>query len=137
MKTEAASNEEADKQRREEVEFRNATDSLAHQVEKMLNENRDKIGSSDAEEIEKALATVRAALADGDMDRIRTARGEVEKASHRLAELMYQKTADSGDAAPDPGRPARRPLRPGGGKRKGNGAADDIIDAGGSGRELT
>ncbi len=128
MKTEAASNEEADKERREEVEFRNETDSLAHQVEKMLNENRDKIGSSDAEEIEKALATVRAALADGDMDRIRTARGEVEKASHRLAELMYQKTADSGDAAPDPAAPPPPPP-PGGGKRKGNGAADDIIDA--------
>ena len=109
MKAEAASNEATDKTRREEVEFRNETDSLAHQVEKMLNENRDKIGSSDAEEIEKALATVRAALADGDMDRLRTARSEVEKASHRLAELMYKKTADSDEAAPDPAAPPPPP----------------------------
>ena len=132
MKAEAASNEEADQQRKEEVEFRNETDSLAHQVEKMLNENRDKIESSDAEEIEKALATVRAALADSDLERIRTARAEVEKASHRLAEVMYKKSSDGDGAAgaQDPAAPPPPPPPPGGGKRKGNGAADDgIIDA--------
>ena len=130
MKAEATSNEEADKQRKEEVEFRNETDSLAHQVEKMLNENRDKIESSDAEEIEKSLATVRAALADGDMERIRSARSDVEKASHRLAEVMYKKSSDGDAAAQDPATPPPPPPPPGGGKRKGNGAADDdIIDA--------
>ena len=109
MKEEASSNEEVDKQRKEEVEFRNETDSLAHQVEKMLNENRDKIESSDAEEIEKALATVRAALADSDMERIRTARADVEKASHRLAELMYKKSSDADGAAQDAAGPPPPP----------------------------
>ena len=128
MKSEAAANEDADKTRREEVEFRNVTDSLAHQVEKTLNENRGVLDASATAEVEAAVAQARAALADQDMDRIRKAHEELEKASHRLAEVMYrQKTESAGDAdAPPP------PPPPGAGKksRRGNGAADDnIVDA--------
>ena len=128
MKSEAATNEEEDRQRREEAEFRNETDSLAHQVEKLLNDNRDKIEGGEAEGIEKAVSAARAALKDGDMSRIRTTRAEVEKASHRLAEVMYQKTSGS---PPEAGKaPPPPPSPPGGRKSKGNGAADgDIIDA--------
>ena len=128
MKSEAATNEEEDRQRREDAEFRNETDSLAHQVEKLLNDNRDKIEGGEAEGIEKAVSAARAALKDGDMSRIRTTRAEVEKASHRLAEVMYQKTSGS---PPEAGKaPPPPPPPPGGRKRKGNGAADgDIIDA--------
>ena len=42
------------------------------------------------------------------MSRIRTTRAEVEKASHRLAEVMYQKTSGS---PPEAGK-ARRPRPP-------------------------
>ena len=128
MKSEAATNEEEDRQRREDAEFRNETDSLAHQVEKLLNDNRDKIEGGEAEGIEKAVSAARAALKDGDMSRIRTTRAEVEKASHRLAEVMYQKTSGS---PPEAGKaPPPPPPPPGGRKSKGNGAADgDIIDA--------
>ena len=128
MKSEAATNEEEDRQRREEAEFRNETDSLAHQVEKLLNDNRDKIEGGEVEGIEKAVSAARAALKDGDMSRIRTTRAEVEKASHRLAEVMYQKTSGS---PPEAGKaPPPPPPPPGGRKSKGNGAADgDIIDA--------
>ncbi len=128
MKQEASRNEEADKTRREEVEFRNETDSLVHQVEKLLNENRDKVEEPDRTRIESAISTARAALAGDDLDKIRAVRSEVESASHRLAEVMYQKTAasapgEAGADAPPPPPPPRRK------KSKGNGAADDIIDA--------
>ena len=129
MKAEAASNEDADRQRREDVEFRNETDALAHQVEKLLEENREKIEGSDADTIGKAVSAARAALKDGDMDRIRSARAELEKASHRLAEVMYRKTSGSGEEAASDAPPPPPPP-PGGKKSKGNGAADgDIIDA--------
>ena len=59
MKSEAATNEEEDRQRREDAEFRNETDSLAHQVEKLLNDNRDKIEGGEAEGIEKAVSAAR------------------------------------------------------------------------------
>ncbi len=127
MKSEAAANEDSDKARREEVEARNETESLAHQVEKMLNENRAGLDASDSAEVEAAVAQARAALKDEDMERIRRAREGLEKASHRLAEAMYkQKTGAAGDASPPP------PPPPGGGRKasRGNGAADDtIVDA--------
>ncbi len=128
MKSEAAANEDTDKARREEVEARNETESLAHQVEKMLNENRTGLEASDSAEVEAAVAQARAALKDQDMDRIRRAREDLEKASHRLAEAMYKQktTGAAGDGAPPP------PPPPGGGRKtsRGNGAADDtIVDA--------
>ena len=124
MKTEAAANEEADRKRREEVEFRNEVDSLVHGTEKNLAENRDKIGE-EAVAVEKAIAAARAALAEGDMDKIREARDGVEKAGHRMTELLYQQTAQSKGPPPPP------PPGASGKRGKGNGAAsaDDIIDA--------
>ena len=125
MKAEASANEEADRKRREEVEFRNEVDALIHGTEKNLAENRDKIGE-EAVDVEKAIAAARAALAEGDMDKIREARDGVEKAGHRMTELLYQQTTDSKSPPPPPPPPGAS------GKRgKGNGAAsaDDIIDA--------
>ncbi len=124
MKAEAAANEETDKKRREEVETRNETDSLAHQIEKMLKENRDKLDSSDAESIEKSVADARTALGGDDIERISAARADLEKASHRLAEAMYRKTSDQKTDAPPPPPPHGKAAG-------GNGAAadDDIIDA--------
>ncbi len=126
MKSEAAENEDTDKARRQEVEARNETESLAHQVEKMLNENRAGLEASDSAEVEAAVAQARAALKDQDMDRIRRAREDLEKASHRLAEAMYKQKTTGADGAPPP------PPPPGGGRKtsRGNGAADDtIVDA--------
>ena len=128
MKADASANEDADKKRREEVEFRNEVDALTHNVEKMLADSRDDLDASDASDAEKAVAEARSALADGDMERIRTAREGVEKASHRLAEVLYKKTSDAKAQQPPPPPPPP----PGSGKqRRGNGAAaqDDIIDA--------
>ena len=126
MKSEASANEEADRKRREEVEFRNEVDALTHNVEKMLAENREKIGE-EAVSIEKAAAAARAALAEGDMEKIREARDGVEKASHRMAELLYQQKADGKSPPPPPPPSSSGSGKPG----KGNGAAsaDDIIDA--------
>ncbi len=127
MKAEATANEDADKQRREEVETRNETDSLAHQIDKMLGENRDKIAPEAAQGVEKAVAEARSALGGDDMERVRSARSDLEKASHRLAEAMYKKAAgDQPGGAPSPPPPP-----PHGEAGKGNGAAsdDDIIDA--------
>ena len=129
MKSEAADNEDTDKARRQEVESRNETESLAHQVEKMLNENRAGLEASDSAEVEAAVAQARAALKDEDMDRIQRAREDLEKASHRLAEAMYkQKTTGSGaDGGPPPPPP---PSGGGAKKNRGNGAADEtIVDA--------
>ena len=56
MVKEAEANAEADKKRREQVEARNHTESLVHQVEKNLKDHADKLGEQDKAEAEAAIA---------------------------------------------------------------------------------
>ena len=52
-----------DKQRREEIETRNAADSLAYSAEKTLRDNADKVPADLKTEVEGKIAAVRTALA--------------------------------------------------------------------------
>src|SRR5215216_7230 len=62
---EAASHAAEDQARRALVDARNQADSLAYQVEKTVNENRDRIAAGDVSRIESAIADVRR-TAQGD-----------------------------------------------------------------------
>src|SRR5229473_2651470 len=86
----AESHAAEDKQRREEIEAKNQLDSLVYQVEKMLNENRDKISGSDVSNLESAIADARKAMEQGGLDTIKKATETLTSASHKLAEVMYQ-----------------------------------------------
>ncbi len=92
MVTEAESHAEEDRLKKEEIEARNRADNLVYSTEKILNENRDKIDESEAKVIEEALAEMRSVIEEGGVDRINKAFENLTQASHRLAEVMYQKT---------------------------------------------
>src|SRR5713226_9260384 len=79
-----------DKTRREEIEAKNHLDSLVYNVEKMLNENRDKISGSDVSNLESAISDARKAMEQGGVDNLKRATENLTKASHKLAEAMYQ-----------------------------------------------
>jgi molecular chaperone DnaK len=79
-----------DKARREEIEAKNQLDSLVYNVEKMLNENRDKIPGSDVSNLESAITDARKAMEQGGIDNLKKATESLTKASHKLAEVMYQ-----------------------------------------------
>jgi molecular chaperone DnaK len=119
----AESHAEEDKKRREEIEAKNQLDSLVYQVEKMLSENRDKISGSDVQNLENAISEARKAMEQGGTDNLRTATDNLTKASHKLAEVMYQQAGASG-GGPTGGGPT------GGATSGGDGAAkDDVIEA--------
>jgi molecular chaperone DnaK len=89
-----------DKTRREVVDARNQSDSLAYSVEKTVNENRDRLAAPDVQRIESAVAAVRAAVAGEDLEAIRRTSDELQKASHGMAEQLYaQKQTDAANAA--------------------------------------
>ena len=90
MVKDAEEHAEEDRKRREEVDVRNQADSLVYQTEKMLKENRDKIPEPEAKEMEASLQATKDAINSGDIADIRTKMDELNKASHRLAEVMYQ-----------------------------------------------
>jgi molecular chaperone DnaK len=113
----AESHASEDKQRREEIEAKNNLDSLVYQVEKMLNENRDKISGSDVSNLESAISDARKAMEQGGLDNLKRATESLTKASHKLAEVMYQQ---AGAQTPPPG---------GGGAKEQPQSKDDVIEA--------
>ncbi|HEX3579500.1 MAG TPA: molecular chaperone DnaK, partial [Thermoanaerobaculia bacterium] len=121
----AESHAAEDKQRREEIEAKNQLDSLVYQVEKMLNENRDKISGSDVSNLETAISDARKAMEQGGADNIKKATEALTTASHKLAEVMYQNAgANAAGGGATSGADANASA---GGD--GNGKADDVIDA--------
>jgi len=66
MRTEAESHAEDDRRRMEEVEARNRLDGIVYQAEKMVRENRDKIGEADAKSLEAAIEDAKKAMSEGE-----------------------------------------------------------------------
>ena len=93
MAHEAEEHSAEDSKRKEEVEVRNQADHVIYSTEKTLNEQRDNLSSEDAAQVEQAIAAAREAVKGGSVDQIREAIDNVTKASHKLAEAMYQQQA--------------------------------------------
>jgi molecular chaperone DnaK len=79
-----------DKARRVVIDARNQADSLAYSVEKTLNENRDRLPAVDVERVERAIGVVRDAVKGDNLETIRAASDELQKASHSIAEQLYK-----------------------------------------------
>ena len=91
-----------DKARREVIDARNQADSLAYSVEKTINENRDRLPAVDVERVEKAIGVVRDAVKGDNLETIRAAGAELQKASHSIAEQLYQKQAQGANQGSKP-----------------------------------
>jgi molecular chaperone DnaK len=114
-----------DARRREEIELRNRLDADVYATEKLLSENRDKLGSAEIEPVEAALKEAKSALEEGNAERIKAATEQLQKASFRLGELMYQRT-QSAQASGD-GEAQNAGTSTGGQARSGG--RDDVVDA--------
>src|SRR5437764_439625 len=96
----AESHAAEDQQRREEIEAKNQLDSLVYNVEKMLNENRDKISGADVSNLESTISEARKAMEQGGADNMKRANENLTKASHKLAEVMYQNAGANAQQPP-------------------------------------
>jgi len=103
MVKEAEANAEADKKRREQVEARNHTESLVHQVEKNLKEHGDKVGAQEKGEAEAAIAAAKTALEGTDAEAIKSAGERLSQAAMKIGEAMYKaEQAAQGQAGAGP-----------------------------------
>ena len=116
MVREGEANAEADKKRREQVEVRNSTESMVHQVEKTLKEGGDKIPAQQRGEAESAIADARTALSGDDADALKRASERLTQTAMQVGQSMYQADAQaqSAQGAPNSGQPGEHP--PGGEK---------------------
>jgi molecular chaperone DnaK len=124
MMRDAESHAADDVKKREEIEARNRLDGLTYQMEKTLSDNREKVGAV-ASDVEAAIAEAKKALAEGGVDRLNEAFNQLQTASHKLAEALYQQTGAAGANTEGGGDQASAA-----GASSGSGSADDnVIDA--------
>jgi molecular chaperone DnaK len=103
MVREAASHSEEDKKRKQEVELRNQADGLAYNIEKLVSENKEKLGASEVKDAEEAVAQARKAIEGQDASEIRAAVDRLTRLSHAMAEALYKKASgDAGASSPPP-----------------------------------
>ena len=87
-----------DKQRKDEVDTRNAGDQMVYQTEKTLSEMGDKLDPSLKGEIEQKLASLKTALSGTDTAAIKAATEELTQAFYKASEQMYQQANPQGGA---------------------------------------
>jgi len=100
MVRDAESHSAEDKQKRELVDLRNQTDNLAYSLEKLVAENRGKVGEAEAKAIEEAIAGARKAAQGEDAAAIRSAMEKLTKHSHKIAEELYRETGGATATGP-------------------------------------
>jgi molecular chaperone DnaK len=100
MMRDAESHAADDVKKREEIEARNRLDSLVYQMEKTLNDNREKVGDV-AGEVETAIAEAKKALSEGGVEKLNEAFNQLQTSSHKLAEALYQQAPTPGTETPE------------------------------------
>ncbi|MSO21237.1 MAG: molecular chaperone DnaK [Acidobacteria bacterium] len=104
LQKEADAHADEDRKQREDAEARNRADSMIYNTEKLLRDNREKIGDADAKEIEDAIVATKAAVDGGKTTaEIDQAVDRLTKATHRLTEIMYQQAGGptTGETGPE------------------------------------
>lgn len=115
MVKDAESHAEEDKQRKDEIEVRNQTDSLAYSTEQTLKELGDKAPADLKQETEDAVAEAKKALDGTDVDAIKAAGDKLQEVGHKLAEIVYSN--------------AQADANQGNGSTTTTDSSDDVVDA--------
>ena len=123
MRQDAEEHADDDKAKRELAELRNQADQMRFQMEKLIQENGDKLEEADKESLEKAMEKVRETSQGDDVDAIKSAVQELEQASHALSKTLYE-TAGATAAAETAGAASASDNG-----ADAAGADDDAIDA--------
>ncbi len=128
MVGEGRQHEDEDKRRREQIEARNRADQLCYQIEKALEDTKDKLPADKVAEAKQAVTELRSAIDKQDHEAIVSGTASLEKLMGEIATKAYEAAGQ-----PPPGGPGAGPgnggpppgAAPGGDKKR----QDDVIDA--------
>jgi len=112
---------EEDKKKRALVEARNNADSLIYSTEKSMKELGDKVDDQTKANVEEVIGRLRKAVEGDDTEEINRISEELQQASHKLAETMYQQASQEGAAQGGAYEDA--------GQAGGASADEDVVDA--------
>ncbi len=99
MQSEAESHAEEDKSKRELVDVLNQADQATYSTENTLKEHGDKVSEEERANIEQALEKLKKAKEGTNVEEIKKATEELQTASHKLAQAMYEASAQKEQAA--------------------------------------
>ena len=125
MVHDASRHAEDDRRRREQAETRNQAETLMYTAERSLRDLGDKVPAAEREKAQQAIEEVRNALEGQDVERIRSAADELQRAFARVSELAYQQAAGS-QAAGAGAKPGGGEAEQAGGEEGGD---EGVIDA--------
>jgi molecular chaperone DnaK len=131
MVKEAESHSEEDKERLRQIEIRNRLDALVYNTSKTYDEHKEKLGPDDKGQLDRAIAEAKKALESESTADMEKATTQLEQASHKMAERLYEAQPPTGGPG-GPGGPAGGGAQGGpGGQRPtaGGAGADEVIDA--------
>ncbi len=111
---------EDDKKKKDLIDARNHADSLMYATEKSLKDLGEKVDAETRAKVEAAMGDLKQVMDGEDIEAIKAKSEALTQASHKLAEAMYQKSAQEGQGAEDGGQAA-------GGDAPN--ADDDVVDA--------
>lgn len=113
MVREAEEHAAEDKKRREAAEQRNNAEQLAYSVEKLLQDNADKLPEDVKTEVQGDLDALKQALAGDDDEAVKNAAEQLGKSQTKLGEALYANAQQEAAA----------------GEQAAEGGDDDVVDA--------
>jgi molecular chaperone DnaK len=127
MKRDAESHAAEDKKRRDLAEARNSAEQRVYQLEKLVEESKDKLSESDQTALRAAMDKVNEVKKQDDVAAINRALDELQRASQAMAEHLYggPKTGPGAESAAGPGAGA---ASPNGGNGGPGSKPEDVID---------
>ncbi len=132
MQRDAESHATEDKRKRDLAEARNTAEQRVYQLEKLMEENKEKLSESDTQAVHAAIAKVNEVKGGEDPEAINRAIDDLQRASQAMAEHLYAASAQAGPGAgggPEAGGTAAGGSASDGGSSAGGGKSDDeVID---------
>jgi molecular chaperone DnaK len=96
MKAEAEENAEADKKQKEEADKLNMADGFAFQVEKSLDEMKEKISDEEKESLKPLIENLKNAVKEHKLDEVEKAQKELEEKWTPIIQKAYQENVANG-----------------------------------------
>ncbi len=105
LQREAEMHADEDRKRRDEIEVRNNADNLAHQADKLLRENGDKISAELKAEVEGQVTAMREALKGSDIEAVRRNFESLSESLQKVGAAIYQGAGAGTNGANADGQP--------------------------------
>ncbi len=108
MVEDAKKYEEDDKKHKQQVELKNNADSLTYQIEKVLDEQGEKIDPALRSEIESIIKDLRDAIEHDDYARMKVLMDDLQKKSQEIGQKLYQQTSSTANTSENSSNPTNK-----------------------------